>query len=147
MNSGTEITLRVDYYRSDAPTRGSLLVRRYQVEDNLGNVIGRALTRKLPKLINRDAEKYVLLLERDQWTLASRQILDEVDRQRAQFPLLDKVDELWIVDTVGYEKGGHAGFELREGRDLVAGFRFKNGALTRNFEFGFWHPTPQSPSE
>jgi hypothetical protein len=82
------------------------------------------------------------LLERDQFTFHHEQIFDEIDRQRAWFPLLNQVDEIWIVETVGYKPGGRVGFELYEGDDLIASLGFENGVLTGHSKDGMSYPMP-----
>lgn len=136
------LTVRCTSYRSRVSKEGSLLVRRQQIESDLNKVIEGALTKKLPKLVNTPADRHVLFLERDQLTLHHEQIFDEIDRQRAQFPLLNKVDEIWIVETVAYKQGGYVDFELYEGDNLIASLSFENGALTGHSKDGMPYPTP-----
>ena len=59
------LTVRVENFQEDAVTEpGILYVRRQQVQENLGDIMERALRRKLPKLVNTEADKRILLLER-----------------------------------------------------------------------------------
>jgi hypothetical protein len=108
VQGSAEITLTVKCtrYRSRLPQNGSLLVRRQQIVNDLDKVIEKALTKKLPKLVNTPADRHILLLERDQFTFFPEQILNEIDHQRARFPLLNRVDQIWIIETVAYKSAG-----------------------------------------
>jgi hypothetical protein len=104
------------------PGPGSLKVRRQQVGDNFCDVIGKALTAKLPKLIKQEANKQVLILERQHMNLVPKRILDEIEKQRPRFPKLSAVDEIWILETFGYQQSGCFLFELFRHDELVASF-------------------------
>ncbi|MBI3894298.1 MAG: hypothetical protein HY313_00055 [Acidobacteria bacterium] len=96
--------LDLNLYITVVPLRGRarLHVRRQQVDDNLSDVIEKALRTKVPKLVNTVAVKRILLLERQHWNLHPKSILDEIEGRRAAFPDLAKVDEIWIVETFFY---------------------------------------------
>ena len=63
--------------------RGSSHVRRQQIEDNLCTVIGKALGRKLPKLVNTKADKRILVLERQHMNLLPEMMLQEIEKLRS----------------------------------------------------------------
>jgi hypothetical protein len=66
-NPSFDITLNVrvtPLKRGSADEPGALHVRRQQVDVNLGQVIEKALKKKVPKLVNTKADKRILLLER-----------------------------------------------------------------------------------
>ncbi|MGD1097175.1 MAG: hypothetical protein ABSB35_34960 [Bryobacteraceae bacterium] len=137
------ITLTVEFtppFRQKSP--GMLSIRRQQVINDLDKVIAKALTNKLPKLIAAPATKRLLFLERDQFTFFPEQILDELERQKAAFPLLNDVDEFWILETVGYRPGGHLNFDLYKGQRIVASLTFHNGLLTGRSKDGM--PVPMN---
>jgi hypothetical protein len=111
---------------------GSLLVRRQQLKDNLGAVVEKALRMKLAKLVNTAAEKRILLLERRHMNLHPTRVLHEIDTRRASFPDLACVDEIWILETIGYGTaffGTYLGFERYENGALVSSFSFSEGEL------------------
>jgi hypothetical protein len=115
-----------------AAETGLLHVRRQQVEDNLDAVIEKALRKKLAKLVHTAADKRILLLERQHMNLIPERILDEIENRRASFPDLASVDEIWIVETIGYETaffGTHLRFELYENGAVVRSFDFNEGKL------------------
>ena len=137
------ITLTVEFtppFPQKSP--GMLSIRRQQVINDLDKVIAKALTNKLPKLIDAPAKKRLLFLERDQFTFFPEQILDELERQKAAFPLLNDVDEIWILETVGYRQGGHLNFDLYKGQRIVASLTFHNGVLTGRSKDGM--PVPMN---
>jgi hypothetical protein len=119
---------------------GSVLVRRQQVTNYLDKVIEKALRKKLPKLANTKADRHVLFLERDQFTFSPDLIFTEIKRQRPNFPLLEKVDEIWHVETIFYGQGGHVYFELRKGDRVPASMTFENGILTGYSKDGMPYP-------
>ena len=129
------LTVRVDpLEHGPAAEPGILHVRRQQVENNLGEVIERALRKKLPKLVNTPADKRILLLERQHMNLHPRNMLDEIEKRRRSFPDLARVDEIWIVETIFYGTafgGTYFRCELYENANLVRSFDFEGGNLRR----------------
>jgi hypothetical protein len=125
------ITLTVNRNKFGLPRHnpGSVLIRRQQVTNDLDMVIEKALRKKLPKLLNTKADRHVLFLERDQFTFHPALIFTEIERQRLNFPLLERVDEIWHVETIGYRRNGIVRFELPEGDRVRATIAFKNGEL------------------
>jgi hypothetical protein len=132
-----DITLYVKIVPLPGP--GDLHIRRHQTESNLGQVVEKALRRKLPKLVNTLADKRILLHERQHMTLTPRQILREIEKRRPSFPNLAGVEEIWIIETIFYETafgGTYVRFELHKGDKIVAIFDFKGGKLLTKFEDG-----------
>jgi hypothetical protein len=125
-----DITLNikvVPLQHGPAAETGLLHVRRQQLEDNVTAVIERALSKKLTKLVNTAADKRILLLERQHMNLSPESILNAIENRRPSFPDLASVDEIWIVETIGYGTaffGTHLHFE-----------RYENGAVVRSFDF------------
>jgi hypothetical protein len=111
------------------------------VTNDLDKVIEEALRKKLPKLADTKADRHVLLLERDQFTLDPDLIFTGIERQRPNFPLLEKVDEIWHAETVFYRQGGHVDFELRKGEQVLEVFAFENGNLTGHSKDVMPYPT------
>jgi hypothetical protein len=122
------------------PNSGSILVRRQQVTNDLDKVISKALRKKLPKLVNTKADRHVLLLERDQFTFNPDLIFTEIERQRPNFPMLEKLDEIWHVETIFYRQGGYLDFELREGDQVSATIAFQNDELVGHYKDGMPYP-------
>src|ERR1017187_7293355 len=102
-----------------------------KVGNDFGDVVRKALSTKLPKLTKQKADKRVLILERRHMNLVPEQILDEIRNQRPSFPKLAAVDEIWILETIGYEPGGHFLFELSDDKyEHLATLTFHNGVWT-----------------
>ena len=100
-----------------APGNGALDIRRQQVENDFSEVIRTVMEKKVTKLVAQPADKHVLILERQHMNLVPKQILDEVRNQAVNFPLMASVDEVWILETIGYQPGGHYLFELYDNND------------------------------
>ncbi|MEO8663677.1 MAG: hypothetical protein ABI693_34795 [Bryobacteraceae bacterium] len=119
--------------RGDADEPGVIHVRRQQIDVNLGDVIEKALKKKLPKLVNTKADKHILLLERQHMNLLPEMILEELGKRRASFKALADVDEVWIIETnfVDTPFGGtYLRFErYAENGDLVQSYDFNEGRL------------------
>ena len=103
---------------------GKIHIRRQQIESNLGQVIEKALKRKLPKLVQTLADRHILLLERQHMNLCPEGILDEIEKRRPKFSQLTSVDEIWVVETMFYDSDSYLRFEQYEGRTLVASLDF-----------------------
>ena len=119
--------------RWDADQPGVIHVRRQQMEVNLGDVVEKALKKKVPKLVSADADKRILLLERQHMNLLPKMILEEVKKRRASFPALIGVDEIWIIETIFHGTafgGSYIRFERHsENGDLVQSYDFSDGVL------------------
>jgi hypothetical protein len=127
-------------FRLPRPNPGSVLVRRQQMKNDLDKVIEKALRTKLPKLVNTKADRRVLFLERDQFTFHPDLIFAEIERQGPNFPMLEKVDEIWHVETIFYKQGGYVDFELRKGGQMLATIAFQNDVLVGHSKDGMPYP-------
>ena len=110
---------------------GSLHIRRQQIQDTLDEIIEKALREKVPKLVNADADKRILMLERQHMILDADRILQEVEKQRGAFPDLAHVDEIWILESPFYGTfgGTTVGFVLYERGARIQSFYFNEGKL------------------
>ncbi len=111
------------------PGAGSLHVRRQQVDNNLGDVVQKALRKKLPKLVKTMAAKRILLLERQHMLLLPESIYGEIERLKSIFAELANVHEIWVTETMFYDREDYLRFELYENGALVQSFDFKDGRL------------------
>ena len=114
-----EITLTVKAQKM--PKNGCLHIRRDAIKNDFSEVIRTVMEKKVTKLAEQPADKRVLILERQHMNLVPKQILDEVRRQAADFPLMASIDEVWILETIGYKLGGHFLFELIDDNDRQVG--------------------------
>lgn len=130
-----EITLNVKVVplkHGDNAERGSLHIRRQQVEDTLDNVIDKALRTKVPKLVNTTADKRILLLERQHMNLVPERMLNAIDKKRPSFAQLSLVGEIWMVESIFYGTdfgGTFLRFELYKDGDLVQALDFDEERL------------------
>ncbi len=111
---------------------GTFKIARQQIGDDIDQVIEGALTKKLPKLVRTEADKRILILERQHWNLFSTDILARIERKRTAFPELASVDEIWFLDTTFYGTpfgGDYVRFERFEGEDEQASFDFAKGKI------------------
>lgn len=110
---------------SAAAGRGDLYVRRQQVADSLGEVIEKMLRDKIAKLVNTQADKRILLLERQHMNLYPKRILEEIEKRRSSFAELKHVDEIWFLETIFYGTAfgeNYIYFELYENGEVVQSF-------------------------
>ena len=86
----------------------------------------RALRRKLPKLIATDADKRILIFERDHFNFFPEQILDEIENQRQAFlDCLSRVTRTNTFSSISLGKGA---------RFLVFSFTAKHSLADRRME-------------
>lgn len=98
-----KLTLTIRVVASLGP--GGLIIARQQMSVDLDKVVKKALEAKLPKLIATDADKRILMLERQHMNSTDDQILDEIEKV-ATGRELSKLDEIWFVETLVYETEG-----------------------------------------
>lgn len=125
--------------RGSAAEPGIVHVRRQQVDANLGDVIEKALNRKVPKLVNTPADKRILLLERQHMNLLPESMLDEIEKRRPAFPMLSHVDEIWIIETIFYGTafgGTYLRFEHYRDGQMIGSLDFKDEKLLSRSENG-----------
>ena len=121
-------------------SQGVLLLGRQQRTNDLDKVIEKALRTKLPKLIRQQADRHVLFLERNRFNFFPDLIFAEIERQRPNFRLLEKVDEIWHVETIFYKQEGYVYFELPKGNELLESFTFQNDVLIEHSKNGMPYP-------
>lgn len=117
--------------------KGRVLIRRWVGDWNCGDCVEKALRNKLPKLVNTKASKRILLLERDNMRLSEDMILEEIEKRRATFPELAKVNEIWLAETVVCETERVVYFWLHDAnQQLTTSLGFNNGRLIERCEGG-----------
>lgn len=62
-------------------------------------IVEKTIKRKVPKLIRTQADRRILLLQREHITMGNTEILDLIEQFAATFPDVAKVDEIWFADT------------------------------------------------
>ena len=66
----------------------------------------KAVKRKVPKLVRTQADKSILLLQREHITMGDTEILDLIEKFAPDYPDIAKVDEIWFVNTSIMESEG-----------------------------------------
>ena len=89
---------------------GRVFVCRNQVPDDLIEVLNKAFSTKLPKLIETDALMKILILEKDTPVHANHTMAEKIEHISGSFPELDKVNSIWVVNTVAWEADGYIEF-------------------------------------
>jgi hypothetical protein len=138
-NAPGEITLTVRVTPLGCGESGAVHVRRQQIDNNLGDVVEKALKKKLAKLVNTPADRRILMLERQHMNLLPESMLAEIERRRASFPELAKVDEVWIIETIFYGTafgGTYLRFEHYQNCRMTRSYDFKDEKLLTWFEEG-----------
>jgi hypothetical protein len=67
-------------------------------------------------------------------------MLDEVAKQGVAFVQMSAIDEVWILETIGYQPGGYFLFELLIDGKHVADLTFNGGICTGRSKDGM--PVP-----
>ena len=83
MPRGRVIEMTLYIRVTSVPGNGALTVRRQQMEDNLHNVVERALAKKLPKLVETVADRHLLILERQHMNLIPERMMAVLGDQRS----------------------------------------------------------------
>ena len=95
-----DATLSVRVETSDASVT-PVIIRRYGSTD-IGASVSKALTMKMPKLLKTTANRRLLMLERNQFSLSDADIMRCVDEQLSNHVASERVD-VWLVETVFYD--------------------------------------------
>ena len=122
-----EITLSVKVVPMSGA--GRLHIRRQQVEDNFGEVVDRALRKKLPKLAKAVADERIFLVERQHMILTPERILRQISKRSAMFPELAHVHKIWFVETMAYDTESLLYFEHFEHEKRVSSLAFCGAEL------------------
>ena len=80
--------------------------------------------------------------------LCGSRFIDEIENQRASFPKLADVDEIWILETIFYGPafgGTYLRFELYKNGNIIRSFDFNRGKLTTRSEDGVGEVIQQEP--
>src|ERR1035437_7703762 len=87
-----------------ADTPGVVSPGRIMPKDHpFGDIIRKALTDKLPKLVTANADLHILLLEDASMALGLVQVTRELDSCQDDFPQLKEVDTVWICKTATWD--------------------------------------------
>lgn len=91
---------------------GLLLFGRYDAPDSLLDVLRTAFNRKLPKLAGTEAEKRILLLEKNVPVHGNKTVHDMIQSLVPDFDDLKKIDEIWWLGTSWWESDDYLSFTM-----------------------------------
>lgn len=94
----------------EQPETGLLLFGRYDVPANVVDVVRTAFDRKLAKLVGTNADKHILLLEKDIPLHGNGTIHEIIQSLVPEFTDLKNVDEIWLLGTSWWESTGYLTF-------------------------------------
>jgi hypothetical protein len=89
---------------------GLLLFGRYDAPATLVDVVRTAFDRKLPKLVGTNADKHILLFEKDIPLHGNGAIHEIIQSLLPEFADLKMVDEIWLLGTSWWESAGYLSF-------------------------------------
>jgi hypothetical protein len=108
---GLSFPLTLNVWKYHIPgDAGKVTISRI-VLDTFEKVVEKALSDKVPKLVAAVADKRVLLLEQNVPTPDIVTIEDAIQKISPNYPGFDKVDEIWVADTVAWKSEGVIIFE------------------------------------
>jgi hypothetical protein len=110
---------------------GTTVISRGPMPKNLNEIVEKALTDKIPKLAATPADKRVLLIEREHVALGDTQIMQEIAKLAPNFPKLNDVHEIWIVETSSWASDNSVYFRHFDGPAILETLVFENGILKR----------------
>jgi len=91
---------------------GRLLITPLDPPSNFEAVVQDRLQRKLGRLVSASADQRVLLFEKDDALWSARQLRLELEAACVEFGDLDRINEIWMVDTVPWEAEEYLPFRL-----------------------------------
>ena len=93
-------------------SEGELCVSRLLPPDSYVDVVRRAFSKKLDKLVAATANARYLLVEKDVPLPSFRKLQTVIEEIQTEFPQLEEINEVWIADTVSWESRKLIGFGL-----------------------------------
>lgn len=109
MVSGTPLQLHVDKIRC-AGRPGRLLVLHADLPRQFETIVQQQLQRRLRRLVSASADRHLLLFENSDAQWSAHQLRVELGAS-ADFPDLDRLDEIWMVDSTRWSENS-LGFRL-----------------------------------
>jgi hypothetical protein len=126
---GGSTTLKVKFRNVDSGSSiGYCWLGRADKPDTLATIVEKAIKRKVSKLARTNADKRILLLQREQMSMSETEILVKIEKLTSRYPDLAKVHEVWMVNTSNMESEGWV-YLSRLHRGPTQVMRFHNGVL------------------
>jgi hypothetical protein len=126
---GGSVPLKVKF-RSDVSggDEGYCWLARCDKPGNIDKIVEKAIKRKVPKLVRTQADKCILLLQREHISMGDTEILDLIESFAPGYPDIAEVDEIWFANTSIMESEGWV-YLSRLHRGPTQVMRFHNGVL------------------
>jgi hypothetical protein len=86
---------------------------------------------KLSKLAAATSKKRILLLEKDSVVGSPEEIGVAIERHRAQFPELQEVDEVWVINTAAWPREDYTPSYLVWPRRMARAWRLTKNLASR----------------
>jgi hypothetical protein len=96
--------------------------------DTLDAIVEKAIRRKVPKLARTNADRRILLLQREQMSMSETEILAGIEKLASRYPALARVDEVWMANTSIMDSEGWV-YLSRLHRGPTQIMRFHKGVL------------------
>jgi hypothetical protein len=109
-HNDVEIQIGVSRMRLPHDDKGKLFFSREVPPDSLLAVMRTSLNKKLPKLVGTDADKHILLFENDGILHVNAAIHNAIGKLVEGLPDLKKVDEIWLIGTMGWDSHDYLTF-------------------------------------
>jgi hypothetical protein len=123
------VPLKVKFKSDDSGSSvGYCWLARCDKPGNLDQIVEKAIKRKVPKLVRTQANKRILLFQREHISMGDTEILALIETVAPQYPELAKVDEIWFANTSIMESEGWV-YLSRLHRGPTEIMRFHNGVL------------------
>jgi len=109
-----------------------LFIDRWMPGETIDNVVSTSLAAKVPKLAAAPGNTRVLLLEKNSLPRSPDEIGEAVERNRERFPELERIDEVWVINTVVWPQKDYTPAYFVWPRSLARSWRrFRNLASRR----------------
>ena len=123
------VPLKVKFKSDDSGSSvGYCWLARCDKPGNLDQIVEKAIKRKVPKLVRTQANKRILLFQREHISMGDTEILALIETVAPQYPELAKVDEIWFANTSIMESEGWV-YLSRLHRGPAEIMRFHDGLL------------------
>lgn len=90
--------------------QGAVFVGRSGMPDTFGQVVDRALERKLPKLLATEADERILILEKARTPRGYVEVTKAIDKLKSKFLKIVALNEVWVVNTIEWDKSASLWF-------------------------------------
>lgn len=113
-------------------TDGVVLVSRILAATKpFSEVLCRALTAKVPKLVGTSANRHILLLEDEGAAIGFFKVIQGIESSVEALPELKDVDEIWVVHTMSWKTTGDVFFYQVWPRGVTRRFHIRDTRFSK----------------